>query len=479
MHHILIIEDEPAMAETLAEYLSPPNIIEEYEIKIVHTAMDALDFIRHTPPDAMLLDLNLPDMHGFKLLKKIQDEPDLENLVKSCAIIVLTGQASMNTAIEAMRLGAQDFLAKPVEATRLNITLNNALERVKLKEVINVYKDLSRDHFQGFIGLSSKMQAIYKILENAAQSKASVFITGESGTGKDLAARAIHNLSDRAAKPFEVLNCAAIPHTLLESEIFGHVKGAFTGAISARKGAASRANGGTIFLDEIGEMSVRLQAKLLRFIQSGTFTPVGGEQEQSVDVRFICATNRNPIEAVKQGLLREDLYYRLNVIPINIPPLRERGDDVLLLAEHFLKQAAQEEKKNFNSFSSEVKSLFLNYSWRGNVRELENTIRRIVVLNDGETIGLEELNRLNDAAENDLRKDEEHERRLSYKDAYLPKSEQDIRPLSKYEQDIILIALRICDGNITKAAKALGINAATIHRKKKQWAEEGEEKTED
>ncbi len=461
MTQILIVEDEPAMAATLAEYLSPPHAVE-----IVHNAEDALGFIRSEPPDVILLDLNLPDMHGFEFLETIQDHPELN----SCATIVLTGQASMNTAIETMRLGAQDFLAKPVEPARLNVTVDNALERMKLKQVIKVYEELSRDHFHGFIGISPKMQSVYKILENAAQSKVSVFITGESGTGKDLAARAIHALSNRAAKPFEVLNCAAIPHTLLESEIFGHVKGAFTGAIAARKGAASRANGGTIFLDEIGEMSVRLQAKLLRFIQSGTFTPVGGDHEQSVDVRFICATNRDPIEAVKQGLLREDLYYRLNVIPVVLPPLRERGDDIILLAEHFLTQAAREENKGFTRLSEDVKALFAQHSWRGNVRELENTIRRIVVLSDdGKTIGLEELSSLNQTAEEDLQNNEDEERRLSYNDPYLPKYERDIRPLDEYEKDIILIALRLCEGNITRAAKALGINAATIHRKKKQW----------
>ncbi len=459
MKKILIIEDEMAMAATLEEYLAGDN----HNIAIVHTGKDALASIGQAKPDAVLLDLNLPDMHGFEILKHINKNH------KNCAVIVITGEASMSAAVEAMQLGAHDFVPKPVSPERLRVSLQNAFERVELTEIAKSYEKISREGFQDFIGKSPKMQAVYSVLENAAQSKASVFITGESGTGKELAARAVHDLSARANKPFEVLNCAAIPHNLLESEIFGHVKGAFTGATSDRKGAAARADGGTLFLDELGEMPMELQAKLLRFIQSGTFMAVGDTRQQEVDVRFICATNRDPLAAVKEGLLREDLYYRLNVIPVQLPPLRERGPDIMLLAQHFLEEAALEEGKGFKGFSDGVKNMFQNYRWSGNVRELANTIRRIVVLNEGDTVEIPMLNVLEQEAERTL--DKLAVDAKGQIDPFLPQNEDDIKPLDFYEKEVILAALAACNGNITKASKRLDINPATIHRKQKQWNE--------
>tara|TARA_B100001989_G_scaffold235292_1_gene196405 strand:- start:402 stop:1805 length:1404 start_codon:yes stop_codon:yes gene_type:complete len=465
MKKILIIEDEEVMAATLDEYLMHSM----HDIHIVQNGTDGIKAIEQIKPDAVLLDLNLPDMHGFEILKLLHKNH------KHCAVIVITGQASMSAAVDAMKLGAHDFVPKPVSPERLRVSLQNALERVELQEIAQNFEKMSRKNFQGFIGKSPKMQAVYSLIENAAQSKASVFITGESGTGKELAARAVHELSSRANKPFEVLNCAAIPHNLLESEIFGHVRGAFTGATADREGAASRADGGTLFLDELGEMPIDLQAKLLRFIQSGSFMPVGDSRQRDVDVRFICATNRDPMNAVREGLLREDLYYRLNVVPVYLPPLRDRGaEDIKLLAQHFLEEISREEKKEFTSFSEEVLELFVHYRWSGNVRELENTIRCIVVLNKGETIELEMMNVL----------DQEAERRLEmlatdaqgaqvFADQFLPVSELDIKPLEVYERDIILAALSACNGNITKASRRLDINPATIHRKQKQWKERG------
>lgn len=461
MKTVLIIEDEAAMAATVAEYLAP----EGHDIHSVHTGRDGLAFMDAHKPDAILLDLNLPDMHGFEILKHIGSS------VQNCAVIVITGETSMNTAVEAMKVGAHDFVPKPIAPERLRVSLRNALERIDLQDIATSYETISRTGFQGFVGKSPKMQAVYSVLENAAHSKASVFITGESGTGKELAARAVHDLSARASHPFEVLNCAAIPHNLLESEIFGHVKGAFTGATSDRKGAAARAHGGTIFLDELGEMPMELQAKLLRFIQSGTFMAVGDTRQQAVDVRFICATNRDPQSAVKEGTLREDLYYRLNVIPVHLPPLRERGADIMLLARHFLKEAADEEGKTFKEFSAPVKNLFAHYRWPGNVRELENMIRRVVVLNEGETVESDMLNLLDQGAAQGL----EH---LSadagkYSDPFLPQQADDIKSLDFYEREVILAALAACDGNITQASKRLDINPATIHRKQKLWNEVG------
>ncbi len=457
-NRILIIEDNIAIATTQAEYLSSDG----YQITFAYTGQEALDALEKEKPHGVLLDLNLPDMHGLDILKSICDKNP------ECAIIVVTGEASMKTAIEAMQSGAHDFVPKPASPERLRVSMRNALERVKLKEIAQTYEKISRAEFQDFVGKSPKMQAVYTILESAANSKASVFITGESGTGKELAARAAHRLSGRANKPLEILNCAAIPANLLESEIFGHVKGAFTGAISNRKGAASRADGGTLFLDELTEMPMELQAKLLRFIQTGTFMAVGDMQLQSVDVRFICASNRDPMGAIKDGFLREDLYYRLNVIPIQLPPLHDRGDDILRLAYHFLEQSAQEEKKGFKKFSQPVEDLFQNYRWPGNVRELENTIRRIVVLNNGDTVDLSMVDVLGLEAEK-APKVHVTTPDPAMNDAFLPQRRDDIKPLWFYEREAIRAALDACNGNITEASKRLDINPATIHRKQKQW----------
>lgn len=466
---ILIIEDDPTMAILVAAYLKE----ESHIVSVVYSGAEGLKEVAEKRPACVLLDLNLPDMHGFDVLKSIQKANP------GCATVVITGETSMSTAIDAMKHGAHDFVSKPISPERLKVSVKNALESVELKEIAENYQKISREGFQGFIGKSPKMQAVYTILESAAQSNASVFITGESGTGKELTAHAVHNLSARDNKPFEVLNCAAIPHNLLESEIFGHVKGAFTGATSDREGAASRANGGTLFLDELGEMPMDLQPKLLRFIQSGTFTPVGGSRQQEVDVRFICATNRNPLAAVKAGLLREDLYYRLNVIPVELPPLRERGDDIMRLAEYFLKLSSEEEGKEFEDFSPEVVNLFSQYRWAGNVRELENSIRRIVILNSGKTVKLDMLNALEQEsmpAVEDVAVTAHVKPEIGVTpttSSFLPQKPDDIKPLHFYEREAILAALSACDGNITETSKRLDINPATIHRKQKQWKQDG------
>ncbi|MEZ5814622.1 MAG: sigma-54 dependent transcriptional regulator [Alphaproteobacteria bacterium] len=458
---ILIIEDDATTAAILTGYLKS----EGYDIVSAHNGHDGLSAMEAEKPQGVLLDLNLPDMHGFDILKSIRERHP------ATAIIVITGAASMTTAVEAMQCGAHDFVPKPASPERLKVSVRNALERVELKEIAKTYEKIAREEFQDFVGKSPKMQAVYTILESAAQSKASVFITGESGTGKELAARAVHNLSARSHKSFEVLNCAAIPHNLLESEIFGHVKGAFTGATSGRKGAAARADGGTLFLDELGEMPMALQAKLLRFIQSGTFMAVGDTRTQRVDVRFICATNRDPLSAVKDGFLREDLYYRLNVIPVPLPPLRERGGDVMRLARYFLEKISDEEGKDFQTFSLEAESILTAYRWPGNVRELENTIRRIVVLGKGKIVEPPMLSILHEHAKQ-APETPPGNANIDIQ-PYLPRTPGEIKPLKVYEREAIMAALSACNGNITEASKRLDINPATIHRKQKQWKQEG------
>ncbi len=374
---ILLVEDTPTQAEVAKALLRDLGV----EIRHAETAGRALADAQAFPPDAILLDLELPDFSGFELMRKLRAEG------VEAAIIVVTANASVNTAVEAMRQGAVDFIVKPYAKARLTVTLTNALEKRALtQELKTVRAQLSRDRFFGFIGASAPMQAVYRTIESVAASRASVFITGESGTGKELAAEAIHKASPRAAKPFVALNCGAIPRDLLESEVFGHVKGAFTGATDNRVGAAKQADGGTLFLDEIGEMPLEMQVKLLRFVQTGSFQPVGASRTEKVDVRFVCATNRDPLAEVEAGRFREDLYYRLYVVPLALPPLRERGADAVLIARVLLAQANREEGRRFRGFAPEAEQAMQAYPWPGNVRQLQNVVRNVVVLHDGEVV---------------------------------------------------------------------------------------------
>ena len=374
---LLLVEDSLALSRVYKEYLKPMPV----NVSSVTEGGQGLEQIEKTDPDVVLLDLNLPDMNGLELLEKLQDLP------QDPTVVVITAMGTVNTAVEAMRAGAFDFLQKPFDAERLRVTVGNALEKQDLKALVKTYRNsLERDHFHGFIGSSIPIQAVYRIIESAASSRASVFITGESGSGKEVCADAIHQEGSRSKKPFIALNCAAIPRELMESEIFGHVKGAFTGASGERKGAAAMAHEGTLFLDEIGEMDLALQSKLLRFVQTGTFQQVGGNKIEEVDVRFVCATNRDPLEMVAKGNFREDLYYRLHVIPIHLPALRECGNDVMLIAEQYLMEYATEEGKDFKGFTPEAAYVLSRYQWPGNVRQLQNILRNIVVLQNGELI---------------------------------------------------------------------------------------------
>ncbi len=374
---ILVVEDTPTQAELATAFLNGLG----HEVRVAVTAGSALEQVRDWQPDAMLLDLQLPDFSGFELMRQLRAE------AIECAVVVATANGSVNTAVEAMREGAADFLVKPFARARLVTTIANVLEKRALAaELKSVRAKLDRGSFVGFIGGSPPMQGVYRTIESVAASKASVFIVGESGTGKELAAEAVHRSSPRRGKAFVPINCGAIPRDLLESEIFGHVRGAFTGATADRVGAAKLADGGTLFLDEIGEMPLEMQVKLLRFIQTGTLQPVGSSRLERVDVRFVCATNRDPMAEVEAGRFREDLFYRLYVVPVDLPPLRARGDDVLLIARHFLSQFSREEGRRFTGFSPEAEQALLAYSWPGNVRQLQNVVRNIVVLHDAEAV---------------------------------------------------------------------------------------------
>jgi two-component system repressor protein LuxO len=455
---VLLVEDSHALAKVYMEYLKDLPV----DVTHVTEGRAGLDHIVGEDPAIILLDLNLPDINGIELMS------ELEQLKQNPAIIVITAHGSVDMAVEAMRAGALDFLQKPFDAERLRVTVRNALEKQNLSNLVKQYESsFERKGFHGFVGSSIPMQAVYRIIENAASSRASVFITGESGSGKEVCAEAIHNEGVRRKKPFIALNCAAIPHELMESEIFGHVKGAFTGAAGERQGAASLANGGSLFLDEIGEMDLALQSKLLRFVQTGTFQKVGGNSIEKVDVRFISATNRDPLEMVQLGSFREDLYYRLHVIPINLPALRECGNDIMQIAEKYLLEYAEEEQKNFREFSPQAAEILKRYQWPGNVRQLQNVIRNIVVLQNGDIV-TESL--LPDLMHSASFTPPTEEPGVSPAQTH-PNLGDDrpIEPLWQVERDAIEYAISKCDGNVPRAAALLEISPSTIYRKRPGW----------
>lgn len=460
---ILLVEDSPSTAIAYQSYLE-----QDYQVVVAYSGQEALEKLANHQFDMILLDVRLPDMSGLDILGQIGESKT------SPPVVVMTSHGSVDVAVEAMRLGAADFLTKPFDKARLLVTVKNTLKGKRLVEIVDDYeKTVSRDSFHEMIGSCLPMQTVYHIIETASSSKASIFITGESGTGKELCASAIHKESKRNEKPFVALNCASIPRDLLESEIFGHVKGAFTGASSSREGAALKADGGTLFLDELCELPLDLQSKLLRFIQFGTFQPVGSNKDIKVDVRFVCATNKEPLDEIEKGNFREDLFYRLNVIPLQLPSLRERGKDVLMIAERVLSQYSKEEDKQFDSLSSEVAARFLAYSWPGNVRELCNVIRNIVVLNDGFVVNVDMLpSALLETAES---KDDltviKKATEVTIKPSFQAQNSESntIQPYWLEEKLIIERAIAICDGNIPKAAAFLEISASTIYRKKVQW----------
>ncbi|WP_405350042.1 sigma 54-interacting transcriptional regulator [Ruminobacter amylophilus] len=371
------------------------------EVRSAYTGREAIELLDTFAPDIVLLDLNLPDIPGMEILSMLGQQ------YHQVITIVITADERANLPAEAMRLGAYDFLVKPVDSNRLRTTINNTIEKLELDAKVNGEPD-SSIHLGNFIGASKVMRDIYDKLCRIRNSKASVFITGESGTGKEVTANTLHELNTERKGKFMAINCAAIPKEIMESTIFGHVKGAFTGAVADRTGAVAEADGGTLFLDEICEMDLELQSKLLRFLQSSKYRMVGSQKTLSVDVRVICATNRDPFNEVKLGNFREDLFYRLFVIPIHLPPLREREHDVLHIAMHFLKKYAELEHKDFLYISHEASEIMLKYPWPGNVRELQNVIHSTVVLFEGPVITGEMLPANILKAVEDIEKNPEH-----------------------------------------------------------------------
>ncbi len=470
---VLVVDDEAVVAETYAACLSRRG----YAVERAADGEEALALLdgAAAPLDVVLLDLGLPDLHGLEVLDRIAARADPP------AVVVVTGDASIAVAVEAMRAGAFDFLVKPVANERLATVVKAASEarRDNGAPCAGAMPSDTGVRLCDLIGASPPMQAVYRMIERAAPSRASLFLTGESGTGKDLCAQAIHRLSPRRARPFVAVNCAAIPRELMESEIFGHVRGAFTGAVATREGAAGRADGGTLFFDEICEMDLALQSKLLRFVQTGSFEKVGGSATERVDVRFICATNRDPLAEVKAGRFREDLYYRLHVIPIELPPLRIRGNDVIAIARHLLAEIAAEEGVIPPAIAPEAEALLVAYPWPGNVRELQNLLRRLLVLNGGSTITADMLppeiaasgTRSEGGARDEGGGEESTDGSAAGCGPALNVGRPVVRPLWMAERDAIERAIAYCQGNVPRAAALLGISDSTIYRKRRRWAE--------
>lgn len=382
--NLLIVEDDEAIVKVF-ERLSHA---EKWSAEIARSAEEALSRLGEGVFEAAVVDIRLPGLTGLHLLEHIK-----QNNINT-EIVIMTGVGSVETAVEAMKKGAYDYLTKPFEdIERVSVVVQKAMERYRLMLELRVYerKTYFEMGYEGLIGRSRKMQEIYNTIESIAPTTSTILILGESGTGKELIARAIHTRSNRADKPFVVINCAAIPIHLLESELFGHKKGAFTGAVADKKGLFEEADGGTIFLDEIGEVPPSIQVKLLRVLQEGELRPVGDNVVMKVDVRLVAATNRDLMADVKEGRFREDLYYRLNVIGVDLPPLRDRIEDIPLLSYHFLRKYTERMKKKIERISVDALQALQNYSWVGNIRELENVIERAVALSNGESIGVQDL----------------------------------------------------------------------------------------
>jgi two-component system response regulator AtoC len=370
----LLVDDEALSLRPLARLLEE----EGFSVSTASNLKEAQARLKSRVPDLLLLDLMLPDGSGLEFLKELEPGADME-------VVLMTGFASVDTAIEALRIGASDYMTKPVDVARLKTILTNVKRTRDLKEEINTLRDKLRKlgQFGPILGSSPAMQRVYDQITRVAPTEATVLVTGESGTGKELVAQALYGLSKRRKQPYLPMNCGAISPTLIESELFGHEEGSFTGASRMHKGYFERANGGIIFLDEITEMPAELQVKLLRVLETGSFLRIGGDKEVKVDVRVLAATNRKPEEALADGKLREDLLYRLNVFRIEIPPLRERGDDIELLAEHFLDQLNKAEGTR-KKFSSSALERLRAYNWPGNVREMKNVIHRSFILANDE-----------------------------------------------------------------------------------------------
>jgi DNA-binding NtrC family response regulator len=468
---VLIVEDDPAQRTGLTQLVTGWG----FAVSNAPDGEAALSQIAMSPPDVILSDLVMPKMGGLDLLRALsQQDHDI-------TVLILTAQGTVDTAVEAIRLGAYDYVAKPIDPQRLRILLDQVSERHARQQEVTVLRRQLRERgrFGTMIGTSVVMRQVYQLVEQAAPTGASVLITGESGTGKELVAQTLHALSPRAARPFVPINCAAIPEALLESELFGHEKGAFTGAITRRQGSFELADRGTLFLDEVAEMSPATQAKLLRVLQERIVRPVGGEREKAIDIRVIAATNLDPMEAVKQGKLREDLYYRLNVFAVQLPPLRERLEDLPLLAQAFVAEFAKELNKTVLGVSDEALAELQAHRWPGNVRELRNVMERATIVARGQFIAPADLvgfgTSLSGARSTQPSASgasgpsaDKAPSAIATGGATPDRQSPVLVPgmtVDEAERQLIAITLAHTGGNKTKAASLLGISLKTLHNK--------------
>ncbi|MFQ3619769.1 MAG: sigma-54 dependent transcriptional regulator [Spirochaetales bacterium] len=447
--NILIVDDEKNIREGLGQALE----LDGYKTYLAEDGEAAWKVFQEEEIDLVITDLKMPKLSGEELLSRITSEQP------TVPVIILTGHGTIESAVKAMRDGAYDFLTKPINLDRLSLLVKRALSN---RELVLQHRAMQEElekkrGFSNIIGVSPAMRKIYEVVRQVAPTKASVLITGESGVGKELIADAIHNLSNRKDRPFIKVHCAALTETLLESELFGHEKGAFTGAISRKRGRFELAHTGTIFLDEIGEINQSVQIKILRVLQEKKFERVGGEETLEVDVRILSATNKDLKAEIAAGRFREDLYYRLNVVNIHIPPLRERKEDIPLLVAAFLKEFVNENGKPIEGIDPKARAALYNYSWPGNVRELRNCIESAVVLCKGQYITLEDLPPFI---------------RSGADDNYVKISLG--TPLEQAEREIIQANLHYFKGNKSKTAEVLGIGRKTLHRKLKDYGLEDE-----
>src|SRR5665647_414991 len=448
---LLVVDDEHLIRWSLEQNLKRQG----YEVVTAGSGEEALRLVREEQPDLVLLDIQLPGMSGIDVLEKIKDLDD------DIIVIMVTANSGLENAVNAMRLGAYDYISKPFNLDELSIIVKKALEASDLKqEVVRLRTETKKNGPPEIIGESRQIKYLMEVLEKVARSEAStVLLQGESGTGKELVAKWIHYSSNRAEKPFIAINCAAVPATLLESELFGHEKGAFTDAKASKKGLFELADGGTVFLDEIGDMEVGMQAKLLRFLEDRTFRRIGGAKVFTVDVRIISATNSDLQKSIEEKTFRNDLYYRLQVIPIFLPSLRERKEDIIPLATHFISLYNKDFNKKVQGIAATAERLMTDYSWPGNVRELKNVIERAIILGNDDTLLLEQLPL-------------EIVSRASHDEAGAPASSFRLPPegidIEEVEKELIRQALEITDWNQSKAAKklSLGIDAFRYRMKK-------------
>lgn len=440
---ILIVDDDRSLCEIIADTLE----YEGYKTEAAYDGKTALKKIKEKKHDLVLLDLRLPDISGMDILKQIMESGgDLQ-------AIIISGEGTIHTAVEATKIGAYDFLEKPLDSDRVLLTIKNALDRNTLAEEKRMLLESVKAHYQ-MVGTSPQMQEIHDLISKAAKTNSKILIQGENGTGKELVARAIHNNSQRAGRPFVAVNCAAIPETLIESELFGHKKGAFTGALADRPGRFQIADGGTLFMDEIGDMSLMTQAKVLRTLEENVVEMVGGSEPVTVDVRVIAATNKDLHEEMKENKFREDLYFRLNVLNIRVPALRNRKEDIPLLVEHFINGFCNEHGVRMKKMSKAAINRLISYSWPGNVRELKNFVEKMVILVESTEIRPVEVDALLQSHSRIKRPKTEN---LTLKEAK-----------EVFERNFIRDKLVAANHNITKAAEMLGLPRTYLHKKIKK-----------